>query len=105
MAIVDQILAALKNPMRRPRVGRADHQKTFFEPLADDHPLGEQLSTPKRSSIARRAKHFGAGLPGLLDARRHVRRGNGLHLRSPHRKAEAQQASSQKMMTTQRQQS
>ena len=72
------------------RIGAADHPQLPRAP-PDDHPLGH-ATTYTETLIARVRERVRRRLLGLLDARRHVRRRHGLHLRARSARREAQDA-------------
>ncbi len=74
--ILDQVLAAPQ--VRRRARRRSRHHAKLFRPTPGDHPLGQQ--SLHRTAHRRRARKIRGRLLGILDARRNVRRGNGLHL-------------------------
>ena len=85
---------------RRHRAPSARAPQTQFRRAdPDHHSVGRQPL--HRDADRPRARRIRRGLLGLLDARRHVRRRHGLHLR-PQRKAEAQERMQAIMSETKR---
>ncbi len=77
-AILDGIIAALRSGDIR-RIGDLT-TRNFFEPDSGDHSLGQQ--SLHRDDHRARASGIRRDVLGILDARRHVGRRHGLHVRT-----------------------